>query len=152
MSQKTSWWNSWEITIDSNWIVTIGMALLLVFCGWQLIREVRHLVNGDLVEQIILTHVFDKISAVIYVVYCFLFAFSFSAKSVKLAFVLLGTDKVIRVALHYFHSSATMQHSAAVAGSIARQIAFTIIFVAIIQWFRSVVRWVSPSNTGVADS
>ncbi len=140
-----------EIAIDSNWIVTVGMALLLVFCGWQLIWEARHLVFGNLADQIILAQVFDKISAVIYVVYCFLFVFSFPAKSVKLAFVLLGTDKVIRVALHYLHSSATMQHSAAVAGSIARQIAFTIILVAIIQWFRSVVRWVSPSNPGVAD-
>jgi hypothetical protein len=152
MSQKTSWWNSWEITIDSNWIVTIGMALLLLFCGWQLVWEARHLVFGNLVEQIILTRVFDKISAVIYVVCCLLFVFSFPAKSVKLAFVLLGTNQVIRIVLHYFHSSAATLHSAAVAGSIARQIAFTLLFVAIIQWFRSVVRWVSLSNPGVSDS
>ena len=141
-----------EITIDSNWIVTVGMALLLVFCGWQLIREARHLVFGNLAEQVSLTQVSGKISAVTYVVYCFLFVFLFSAQSVKLAFVLLGTDNVIRVALYYFHSSATMQHSAAVAGSTARQVAFAIILVAMIQWFRSVVRWVSPSNPGVADS
>ena len=137
-----------EITIDSNWIETIMMAVVLVFCGWQLIREARHLAFGNLGEQVMMTQVFDKIQTAIYVVYCFLFAFSLRAKPVKLAFLLLGTDMAIRVTLHYLHSSATMQHAAAVVGSIARQVAFTILLVAIIQWFRSVVRRVSSSNPG----
>ena len=141
-----------EITVDSNWIVTIGMALVLVFCGWQVIRDARYLLFGDLSEEVMLTHVFDKISTFIYGVYCFLFAFSFRPKSVKVAFLLLGTDMAIRVALHYHHSSVAMQHSAAIAGCIARQVAYTVILVAIIQWFRSVVRWVSPSNPGVSSS
>jgi uncharacterized membrane protein len=154
MNQETPSKRLWEITIDSDWIMTIGMAMVLVFCSWQLIREARHLVFGNLGEKVMLTQVIDKIKTVLYVVYFFLFAFSFRAKPVKLAFLLLGTDMAIRVALHYLHSSATVQHSAAVAGSITRQVAFTIIFIAIIQWFRSVVRWVSPSpsNPGVHDS
>jgi hypothetical protein len=152
MNQETTSKRLWEITIDSDWIMIIGMAVVLVFCGWQLIREARYLVFGNLGEEVLVTHLFGKIQTVLYVAYFFLFAFSFRAKPVGLAFLLLGTDMVIRVALHYLHSSATMQHSAAVAGSIARQVAFSMILVAIIQWFRSVVRWVSLSNPGVPDS
>jgi hypothetical protein len=141
-----------EITIDSNWIVTIAMALVLVFCGWQLIREARYLVFDSLARPLLLTQLFDKISTALVVVCYFTAAFSSWPRPVRIAGPLLGTDLVIRVALHYFRASTTVQHSAAVAGSIARQVALVLVIFAIAQWFKTVVRWTAPSDHGVGDS
>jgi len=152
MSQKTSWWNSWEITIDSNWVETIVMAVFLVLCGWQLIREGRHLVFDRLAGTVLLTQFIDKVCTGLLVVCCYLGVFLPWPRSVKLGGLLLGTDIVVRVALPYFGASTTVQHSAAVAGSIARQVALVLFIFAIVQWFRSKVRWTSPSNNEVADA
>lgn len=141
-----------EITIDSDWITTVGMALLLVFCVWQLIREGRHLVFDRLAGEVLLTQITDKIRTVLVVICYFLAAFSLWPHSVKLGGLLLGTDIVVRVALHYFNASTSVQHSAAVAGSIARQVALVLFVFAIVQWFKSVVSRVPPSNPGVSDS
>jgi hypothetical protein len=141
-----------EITVDSSWIKTIVMGVVLLLCVWQLIREAHRLVFDSLTGEILLTQVIDKVTTALFVVCCFLAAFSLWAKSVKLAFLLLGTDMVVRVALHYFDASTTVQHSAAIAGSIARQIALALAIFAIAQWFRSVVRWTFPSDHGVGDS
>jgi hypothetical protein len=59
---------------------------------------------------------------------------------------------VTRIALNYFHASTAVQHSAAIAGSIARQIALVLIIFAIAQWFKSVVCWTASSEHGVGDS
>jgi hypothetical protein len=141
-----------EITIDSNWIMTIGMALLLVFCTWQLIRDARYLALGNLSEQVLFTHVIDKIGIVILAVYCFLFAFSFHALHVRLALILLGTEAVVRLSLSYLHVSPATLHVANIGESIADQVALAIIAFAIVQWFRSVIHWISPSKTGEAKS
>ncbi|MGB6384612.1 MAG: hypothetical protein WBD25_20775 [Terriglobales bacterium] len=141
-----------EITIDSNWIMTIGMALLVVFCGWQLIREAHRLVFDSLAGPVLLTHLIDKISTALVMVCYFLAAFSLWPRPVRIAGPLLGTDLLVRVALHYFHAATTAQHSAAVAGSIARQIALVLVIVAIAQWFKSVVRRTVRSEHGVSDS
>jgi hypothetical protein len=124
-----------EITINSNWIMTVCMAMLLLICVGLLIWDIRNLLF-DRVDKS-----FSLISLIIGVAYSFAFAYLFPAKSLKLAFLLLGTEKVVRGALYYLHASMTVQHLAATGASIARQIAFTIIIVAIVLWFRSVVRW-----------
>jgi hypothetical protein len=133
-----------DIVIDSNWIVTIGLALLFAFTAFLLIWSIRDLL-------------FDKVDhqlspiLVVGVVYYFLFAYSFPSKPLKVAFSLLGVDLTARMALAYLHGSASTQHSAAIAGSVARQIAYTIILFAIAQWFRSVVRRAPARNRGIAD-
>src|ERR1700732_1748761 len=134
-----------EITIDSDWITTLVMALLLVFCAWQLIREARHLVFDSLAGTILLTQSIDKVRTAILVGCYFLGVFLPWPRSVKLGGLLLGTDIVVRVALHYFNASTSEQHSAAVAGSIARQVALALFIFAIAQWLKSVVRRASPS-------
>ena len=141
-----------EITIDSNWIMMVGMAVLLICCGWQLIREASNLVFGNLAEQVLYTHVIDKIGRVIFVVYCLLFAFSFQALHLRVAFILLGTAAVVRFSLSYLHVSPAALHFAAVGDSIADQIALTIILFAIVQWFKSVVRWIPPNKSREAKS
>jgi len=140
MSHNTSWWRSWEITVDSNWIMTICMAALLLICVGLLSWDIRNLLFDRADESFSLT------SLIIGVAYSFALAYSFPANSLKLAFLLLGTEKVVRGALYYLHASMSMQHFVAAGASIARQIAFTIILVAIIQWFKSVVRWIPSSN------
>jgi hypothetical protein len=134
-----------EITIDSNWIVTVGMGLLFVFCGGLLGWNIRNLLLDRVDHPVSLFYVIGS-------VYYFALAYSFPAKSLKVAFLLLGTNMVVRSALYYLHASTTVQHSAWIACSIARQLAYILILLAIAQWFRSVVRWVSPSNPGVLDS
>jgi|HubBroStandDraft_1064217.scaffolds.fasta_scaffold89101_2 hypothetical protein len=141
-----------EITIDSDWITTILMALLFVFCGWQFIREARRLVFDSLAGPVLLTRLIDKISTALVVVCYFLAGFSLWPRPVRIAGPLLGTDLVVRVTLHYFHAATTAQHFAGVAGSIARQIALALLIFAIVQWFKSVVRSVPAPNPGVSDS
>ena len=141
-----------EIPIDSNWIVTIGIALLFVSCIWQLIRDVRYLARGNLSEQVLSTHVIDKIGIVILAVYCFLFAFSFQALRVRLALILLGAEAVVRLSLSYLHVSPATLHVADIGASLADQVALAIIAFAIVQWFKSVIHWVRPTKTGEAKS
>src|ERR1035437_2833996 len=134
-----------EITIDSNWIMTVVMGLAFVTCGTLLVWTIRNLLLDRVDHPVSLYYVIGSVSY-------FSLAYLFLAKSLKVAFLLLGTDMVVRSALYYLHASTTVQHSAWAAFSIARQIAYILILLAIAQWFRSVVRWVSPSNPGVADS
>jgi hypothetical protein len=152
MSQKTNWWRSWEITVDSNWITTIGMVLLFAFVAFLLGWSIRDFLY-DKVDYRVLQGArngwLDSLPYVIGAAYSFAFAYMLPGKHVKAAFLLLGTEYTVRFAIEYLHVAAGMHHSAAVAGSVARQVAFTVILVAIIQWFKSVVRWVPPPNTEV---
>ena len=102
--------------------------------------------------EILLTQVIDKIRTSLLVVCYFLGVFLPWPRPVKLGGLLLGTDIVVRVALHYFGGSISVQHSVTVAGSIARQVALALFIFAIAQWFKSVVRRVPPSNPGSSDS
>ena len=141
-----------EITIDSDWITIFVMALLLGFCCWQLLREGHHLVFGSLAGTILLTQFIDKARTAIMVVCYFLGVFLPWPMSVKLGGLLLGIDIVVRIALHYLGASTSVQHPAAVAGSIARQVALALFIFAIVQWFKSVVRRAPPVNPGVSGS
>jgi hypothetical protein len=151
MSQKTSWWNSWEITVDSNWIMTIGMVLIFVFVAFLLGWSIRDFLF-DKVDYRVLRGArngwFDALTYALGAVYCFVFAYSFAGKHLKVAFLLLATEYTVHFAIEYLHVAAGVHHSVAVAGCIARQVAYTIILVAINQWFKSVVRWIPPSNPG----
>jgi hypothetical protein len=154
MSQKAESRRLWEITIDSNWVMTIGMALLFAFTAFLLGWSIRDLLFDKVVygvSQGVRSGWPDTLAYVIGAVYFFLFAYSFPAKHLKVAFLLLGTRYTALVALAYLHVTAGVQHSVAVGGSIATQIAYTIILFAIVQWFKSVVRWIPPSYSG-ADS
>jgi hypothetical protein len=151
MSQKTSWWRSWEITVDSNWVITIGMVLLFAFIAFLLGWSIRNLLF-DKVDYRVLQGArngwLDTLAYVLGAAYSFVFAYSFPGKHLKVAFLLLGTEYTVRFAIEYLHVAAGVHHSAAVAGSLACQVAYTIVLVAIIQWFKSVVRWIQPSNPG----
>jgi len=138
-----------EITVDSNWIMTVGMALLFAFCAFLLIWDIRDLLFGKVEHDV--SHTIDVVAYALGAVYSFLFAYSFRATPLKVAFLLLGTNYTVRLAIGRLHVSASMQHFASVICSIAWQIALIIILVAIAQWFKSVVRRVTPPNPGARD-
>jgi hypothetical protein len=94
----------------------------------------------------------DALTYVLGAVYSFLFAYSFPAKHLKLSFLLLGAKYSVLVAVSYLHAGTDLQHSAAIAGAIASQIAYTIILFSIAQWFKTVTRQIPPGDHGVSDS
>jgi len=150
MSDKTQGRPIREITIDSNWIVTVLMAVLGVICSAMLIREIRDFAFANAVEQQPLTEgLFTKVFEGIAAIYCFISAFSFRKKPVKLAFLLTAVDLSVGVVLSYFHLGSGFQHFVGVARSALRQVALTIFIVAIVQWFKSVVsfRSIPPQRT-----
>ena len=144
-----------DITIDSNWIITIGMALLFAVITFLLGWSVRDLL-------------FDRVSLAlsqgdrggwintftygIGAVYFFVFAYSFRRIQLKIAFLLLGTNTTIRTVLPYLHISADGQHLATVAVAISRQIAYLILLFVIAQWFKSVIRRAQPRDHEVGAS
>jgi hypothetical protein len=146
VSEKTQIQRHGDILIDSDRITTIGMALGFALCVFLLAQSVRGFLSGNL------DHPISFLGYAIGVGYSFSFAYFFRPKHVRLAFLLLGSQYAVRLALAYFHFAATKQHSAAYVGSIARQISLIIILVAIAQWFATVVRPNPPSDPGVSDS
>jgi hypothetical protein len=140
-----------EITIDSNWIMTIGMALLFAMTAFQLGWSIRDLLFSKVdygVSQGVRRGWHDTLTNPIGAVYFFLFAYWFPAKHLKVAFLLLAANYTVLVALTYLPVAPSVQHFVAVTGSIAAQIAYTIILLAIARWYRSVVRWNKPSESG----
>jgi len=132
-----------EITIDSNWIMILGMALPFVVCGGFLIRDILAFLRHGVQHN-------PKPIYILLAVYYFVLIYSFPSKLVKVAFLLLGTEIIFRIAFSYLHISAVTQHFVDSAASMAHLTAFILILFAIAQWFKSVVRRTSPSPT--ADS
>jgi hypothetical protein len=144
-----------EVMIDSDWVTTVGMALLFALTALLLGRSIQHLLFPTVnyaVSQGVRSGWFHTLISVIGAVYIFLFAYEFPARHLKIAFLLLGTEYTVRLALGYLHVAAAFQHSVAVAGSIATQIAYTIVLFAIARWFKSVFRSAHPSDPGVSES
>lgn len=137
MPQKSSWWHSWEITINSNWATTLLMAFLFAFCAFLLAWAIRDLLF-DTVDHGT-PRSLDAIGYAIVALYGFLFTFSFPAKGVKVAFFLTGINYA-RLAIGYFYPPLIHQHSIAIIGSIVKQVALAIFLFAIAQWFRLVIR------------
>lgn len=151
MSQKTSWWRSWEIAIDSNWITTIAMAVLLVLGCMALIRDAIHLIFGTLQISPFDANRFSNILLIAATIYIFILAFVARARFLNVALGAMGIDLAGRMLLVYFHASPAVQHFGAEAGSVLRQIAYAIFIVWILQWFGSVVRWIQPDSQRGAD-
>jgi hypothetical protein len=155
VSQKSQTQRQGDVTIDSNWVITIGMALLFAFIAFLLGWSIKDLLFDKLDHEVLQRARSGWLDALTYVlgaVYSFLFAYSFPAKHLKIAFLLLGAKYLVLVAVSYLHAGAVVQHSAAIAGAIASQIAYTIILFAIAQWFKTVVRQIPPGDHGVSDS
>ena len=130
-----------EITVESNWVLTLEMVVLFVIVGAMLIWKIRILAFG-----IVTGHV--SALAIVNVIYYFLFAFAIRGKFVKAALIMMGMETAYRLALHYAHAPLSLRHQADVGGYVIDQVALTIILIAIVYWFKSVVRRTSPSSTG----
>jgi hypothetical protein len=144
-----------DVTIDSNWVIAIGMALLFGFIAFLLGWSIRDLLFGR-VDHGVLQHVrsgrIDTLTYVIGAVCCFLFVYLFQGKHLKIAFLLLGAKYLALVAMVYIQIGAGARHSAAIAGVIASQIAYAIILLATVQWIKVVIRLVPPGDHGVSAS
>jgi hypothetical protein len=139
---------------DSNWVITIGMALLFVFFVFLLGWSVRNLLF-DKLDLALLKHTRNPwMGAFTYVlgaVYSFLLAYSFPAKRLKIAFLLLGAKYLVLIAVSYLPLGTSVQHSAAIAEAVASQVAYTIILVAIAQWFKAKLLRI-PLTPGISNS
>jgi len=140
MSEKPRTQLSGNLVIDSNWIDTILMALGFVVCVFILGQDIRDFIFGRV------DHAVSFFYYAVDALYSCVFAYWFRAKFVRIAFLLLGTQYTVRLALAYFHVATSLQHPVALVGSIAKQISFIIIIVAIAQWFKTVVRRDPPSD------
>jgi len=137
-----------EIVVNSDWFTAAGAVLFLVICALLLVREIRHFVWGHLSMPphlhkgfwSIWNWVFEGIAAA----YCFILAFTFPRKPVKLACVLVGIHLAGSFLMSCFRLSLSVQHVAAVSRSILSQFALAISCVAIADWLRSVVRLGPP--------
>ncbi|MGC2247794.1 MAG: hypothetical protein WA609_14410 [Terriglobales bacterium] len=143
-----------DITIDSNWITTIGMALLFAVLSFLLGWSVRDLLFDRVGLGVLvgLRHGLDTLTYVLGSVYSFVFAYSFPTKTLKLAFSLLGIKYTLLLILPYLHISAGALHSGEIALAIASQISYSIILFVIAQWFKNVVRRARPSDRALSDS
>jgi hypothetical protein len=155
MSHESQTRRQGDITIDSNWIIAIGMALLFAFTAFLLGWSIRDLLF-DKLDHGVLQHVhsgwLDTLTYMLGAVYFFLFAYSFPAKHLKIAFLLLGAKYLVLIAASYLPVGTNVRHSAAIAGAIASQIAYAIILFAIARWFKTVVRQTPTGDHGVSDS
>ena len=134
----------WEITVERDWFTTLMAAVLFAVSGLLLVREIDHFIWGRFSEPALFHRSFwtiwNKVFEAIAAIYFFMLAFTFPKKSVKIAFLLMGTDLAGFVLLSCFYISPGVRHFAAVSGSAVRQVALAIFCVALAQWLRSVVR------------
>jgi hypothetical protein len=128
-----------EITIDSDWITTAAMAVLLVASGWIFIWEMRDLVSGNVAVR---ESIADGLDGLLF----FVFAFLFRPKPLKIALTMFGVGIEAAFLPFRLHASTHVQHFAATGGLLLRQVALAIILVAIVQWFRSKARWTRSSE------
>jgi hypothetical protein len=129
MSQKPIY----EITIDSDWITTAAVAVLLLVGTALAISDARHLFWGRAFEQV-------SLSTIILALYCLVFALSLREKLLKLAFGLIGIQASARVILSYVYASYDLRHVAAICEMALNLVGLLIMIFVILKWFRSVVR------------
>ena len=138
----------WEITIDSDWTMTVGLAVLFIVCASLLAREIRHFLLGIGDPPHLNGALFTRIFTALAVVYCFRFAFRWPTKFVRVAWMIVGAVLTVDLVSGYAHPSSAIRHLVAVGASAVSQVALVIFLVAIVQWFKSVIRWGSPSEPG----
>jgi hypothetical protein len=140
----------WEITVESDWLTTLGAAVFFIVSGLLLVREIDHFIWGRFSAPVgfhrSFWSIWNKVFEAIAAVSCFMFASTFRRKSVKTASLLMGVNFAGFVLLSCFPISPGVRHIAAVSGSAVRQVALAIFCVALAQWLRSVVRWGRPSE------
>ncbi len=144
-----------DITINSNWIITVGMVLLFAVITFLLGWSVRDLLfdrvslglsQGDRDRWI------NTFSGAIGSVSFFALAYSFRGIQLKIALFLFGVNCTIRTVLPYLHISVDGRHFAAVAAALSRQITYVILLFAIAQWFKTVIGHAPPRDREARNS
>ena len=145
-----------EITFDSDWLTTIGLGLLFVVLCLLLVKDIQDFIwrhfTGPTHVQLNYWSISNNIFQGIAGIYGFIFAFTFPQKLAKIACVLMGAKLAGFALLSCINISSSVRHVAAVCGSIVSQIALVIFLVVIAQWFKSVIRWDTPSELQGGDN
>ena len=136
-----------DLVTERNWFNASVMGFLLVLSTFVLSRSILHLLLGKVDQPHQLPLIF-VLPAICY----FLFTYSLPPWPLKIAFLLLGIDLAASLVLAYTHVSMSAQLSAAIPRMAARQIALTIIVLAIVRWFKSFVRQTSPAGRREVES
>jgi hypothetical protein len=123
-----------EILINSDWMTTFGVALLLLFSLWRAAYDFRQIANGEFTQPV-------SIHALLLAFYAFLMAYwSVGRRLLRGGFFLLGAGASIRIVVYCLHASDHAQYLAAINALVFGIAAWTMILICAVQWFRSVVR------------
>jgi len=121
-----------EVAVDSDWMSTAAMALLLLFSVFTAIGNVRAIARGH-VPQV-------TYNTIILAVYTgFLATQSGFGQLFRLGAAALAIGATIRSITHYAGLSWDIQHIAGINALVLSLFACIAIFVATVQWFREVV-------------
>jgi hypothetical protein len=144
------------ITVESDWITTVGALVVFVACCVLLLSEVEHFLGGRFAvphrPHYDFFSIFTKVYEVIAGVLCFTVALNYANKPVKTGLVLMGVNLTGAALLSYLPLSSAAFRLAVTSRSIMSQIALTIFILAIAQWLRSVVKRVSSAGPRGGDN
>jgi len=133
-----------DVTVNSDWITTLGAILPLIFGDLQLMRGIYFSVWGHFSEPIPIHRdflgIFTATFTVIACAYLFMFAFTLRKISLKVACALMGLDLVIDVLLKLSWVPQALRRDAVVITTLMFQAALLIFLGALAKWLVSVVR------------
>jgi hypothetical protein len=133
-----------EIIVDSDFTTASALELLFIILTLMLIRDIRHFL-WDAPNQIAISGTINRLGVALALVYCLVFVFRWPNRLVKIGCALFATHSGLTLALTYLRISPTAQPPVAFVSSMAMQISLVTFLIAIAHWFRTVVRWTSPS-------
>jgi hypothetical protein len=132
-----------EITVDSDFTTSALLAVLFIILSLMLMRDIRHIL-WSAPNQVAIRGTLNRLSAALALVYSLIFIFRWPNGLVKIGCALFAAHLSLALALTYLRISSTMRPTLAFADSVVVQISLITFFVAIVHWFRTVVRWAPP--------
>jgi len=138
-----------ELTVDSDWLTTLGAILALLAGVLVLIRGIYQVMWRRFAEPVPMHWSFFKIFAEVFAViacgYFFIFAYSLPKLSQKIAAVLMGMNLATNILVKLLPVSQSLRRAAMVSASLMFQVALAILLVALAKWLGSIVR-LSPAD------
>jgi hypothetical protein len=133
-----------EITVDSDFTTTALLGVLFIVLSLMLMRDMGHIL-WSVPNQIAIRGTLNRLSAALMLAYGLVFVFRWPNRLVRVGCALFAAHLGLALASTYLRISPTALPTLAFADSIVRQISLVTFLVAIARWFRTVVRWASPS-------
>ena len=126
-----------DIVVDSDWISTTGMAVVILLTLFMAITDVKAVLHGYIKPV--------SYTTVIVAAYMIFLAVQSSlGRLFRAGAAALGLGATIRAIAHYLGLSSDTQRSAGINGLVFSIFACVVIFIATAQWFRDVLRFQKP--------